>query len=251
MSCCSETMGRWKGSEFPFVAADVLRLYQDVFGPPNLIPHEAGTFFGELIERAGLERAVEVGVNRGKFGAKLLEAAPNLREYYAVDPWLTQANSEDHWNLPFGRQNENLRDAVEALNKAGGDRVRILQLTSFNASRIFDEESLDFVFLDARHDYCSVLGDLRTWWPKVRKGGFIAGDDFHRAVGSGTAVSWQLCPTGRRHPGGVEQAVDDFFDKQFGKGGRRHVLMFPPKLRAHIHGNPHWLVQKPVRPGSR
>jgi len=46
-----------------------------------------------------------------------------------------------------------------------------------DAARSFNDESLDFVFIDAAHDYESVRADVRAWYPKVKTGGVIAGDD--------------------------------------------------------------------------
>ena len=91
----------------------------------------------------------------------------------------------------------------------------------------------------------------------MRPGGVIAGDDYHRAEGTIIAKSWELCPTGRKHYGGVMQAVDDFFTKQFGKKSKQylmsHVLTFPLRGRfmeevqnTAVAKNPCWLVQKPV-----
>ena len=47
--------------------------------------------------------------------------------------------------------------------------------TSLNASKQVAEESLDIVFLDARHDYEAVLDDVAAWKPKVRPGGILSG----------------------------------------------------------------------------
>jgi hypothetical protein len=38
--------------------------------------------------------------------------------------------------------------------------------------------SLDFVYIDALHDYHSVLQDIGGWWPKVKVGGWIGGHDY-------------------------------------------------------------------------
>jgi len=206
------------------------------------------SFFGRLLQQLQAKVAVEVGVFRGEFGSKLLEEAPALERYYAVDPWTQQPFSDDFWNTQEETQHSNMMNAIKALHAAGGHRAHILQLPSLNASEAFAPHSVDFVFLDGRHDYCSVLADLRVWWPKLRPGGIIAGDDYHPATGSGTAVSWQLCPTGRRHFGGVQQAVDDFFIKQFGKHGASHVILFPVVPRSLRRGNPAWFLQKPVWP---
>jgi predicted O-methyltransferase YrrM len=42
--------------------------------------------------------------------------------------------------------------------------------------------SFDFVYIDARHDYASALEDIRDWWPKVRRGGILAGHDYVDAM---------------------------------------------------------------------
>ena len=37
---------------------------------------------------------------------------------------------------------------------------------------------MDFVYIDAAHDYNSVSNYVRVWTSKVRKGGIIAGHDY-------------------------------------------------------------------------
>ncbi len=64
---------------------------------------------------------------------------------------------------------------------------------SVRAAVLFPDASVDFVFLDAAHDYQSVTADLRAWWPKIKPGGVLAGHDY--------VPVW----------GGVVEAVDEFF----------------------------------------
>lgn len=66
---------------------------------------------------------------------------------------------------------------------------------SWEASRLYKDESLDFVFIDAAHDYDSVRKDISAWFPKVKTGGTIAGHDYKTS----------------KH--GVKRAVDEFFGK--------------------------------------
>ena len=75
----------------------------------------------------------------------------------------------------------------------------------------FPDDFFDFVYLDARHDYTSVLTDLAAFWPKVKRGGIIAGHDFRDAFVY-DANDWLVQPDGSRHPEGkaVRGAVQDF-----------------------------------------
>ena len=49
---------------------------------------------------------------------------------------------------------------------------------SMEAARRFADESLDFVYIDANHDYRHVREDITEWSKKVRKGGIISGHDY-------------------------------------------------------------------------
>jgi GT2 family glycosyltransferase len=68
---------------------------------------------------------------------------------------------------------------TENIARAGlADDVRLLIADSAEAAARFNDQSLDFVFLDAGHAAAAVLRDLVAWWPKVRPGGTLAGHDY-------------------------------------------------------------------------
>ena len=54
------------------------------------------------------------------------------------------------------------------------------------------DESVDAVFIDGDHSYEAVSKDLPFWWKKIRKGGWLLGDDYNSC-----------------HPG-TTKAVDEF-----------------------------------------
>lgn len=56
--------------------------------------------------------------------------------------------------------------------------VRIHRMASTDAAELFMDETFDFVYIDADHTYDAVKADLSAWWPKVRPGGVLAGDDY-------------------------------------------------------------------------
>lgn len=59
-----------------------------------------------------------------------------------------------------------------------GDAIMLIIADSVNASRLFSDASLDWVHLDARHDYESVKNDIEAWLPRVKAGGWLSGDDY-------------------------------------------------------------------------
>ena len=59
-----------------------------------------------------------------------------------------------------------------------GDMITLIIADSVAASRMFGDASLDWVHLDARHDYAGVKADIQAWLPKVKLGGWLSGDDY-------------------------------------------------------------------------
>ena len=140
----------------------------------------------------GARTLVEVGVQEGNFGELLLATAPQtLRHYVGVDPWAPQlhaANYIDEANKGHEAHEANMQATVQRLSPfLSEDRaVSLLRLPSLTAAALFRNESLDVVYLDARHDYYSVLRDLAAWWPKLRSGGLLAGHDYVTGLIEGT-----------------------------------------------------------------
>lgn len=59
-----------------------------------------------------------------------------------------------------------------------GDKIQLIIADSAAASRLFADASLDWVHLDARHDYASVKADIEAWLPRIKPGGWLSGDDY-------------------------------------------------------------------------
>lgn len=121
----------------------------------------------------------EVGVLEGHYSEILLDNIPGLA-LYCVDNWKNIAYREAVERMAFARL---------------AKRAIIMRKSSVEAAESFDDGCLDFVYIDANHQYHSIMDDLKAWTPKVRKGGIVCGDDFYDIPGS----KW-----------GVVQAVIDF-----------------------------------------
>ena len=64
------------------------------------------------------------------------------------------------------------------MKNANIDNIISHQMSSKEASRLFEDNSLKFVFLDASHVYEDVCNDIKYWWPKIESGGVLGGDDY-------------------------------------------------------------------------
>lgn len=58
--------------------------------------------------------------------------------------------------------------------------VDCVSLDSQQAAKLYRDESLDLVFIDAGHSYAEAAEDFRLWFPKVAPQAFLAGHDYSR-----------------------------------------------------------------------
>ena len=80
--------------------------------------------------------------------------------------------------------------------------INNIRSSSVEASKLYEDNSLDFVFIDAAHDYKSVYDDLVAWFPKVKPNGIIAGHDYFDPS----------VPENVNKFDGLRNAVDTFFN---------------------------------------
>ena len=147
--------------------------------------HEAADWHSlvpRLLTDHGSRRVAEVGVWKGELSRRIL-ACSQIEHLTLVDPWeVVYGKSEDGRHFVFGpglNQSE-MTDAfmeVHALAKIHRDRVTILRLPSTGGASIIPDGSLDAVIIDALHTYHACKEDILAWWPKLRPGGLMIGDD--------------------------------------------------------------------------
>jgi hypothetical protein len=123
---------------------------------------------------------VEVGTWEGDFSYELLEQT-NCTKLYCVDPYkhFEDDSYPDGMNLLTQDDFETKFTKVKQRFSGYGTRVEFIRGLSHEAARQFQDESIDFVYIDGNHEYKSVLLDILAWYPKVKKGGLLCGDDVY------------------------------------------------------------------------
>lgn len=139
------------------------------------------TLIQALLAAFKVARFAEVGVFRADLAAHLLAADPAISAYYAVDPW----RNLDDWNKPFNISND-IFDTIfaEVSNRLApfGDRVHLLRGKTTEVIDEVPDGSLDAVYIDGDHTLRGVSVDLIAWYPKLKDGGLLIGDDFSRTI---------------------------------------------------------------------
>lgn len=155
------------------------------------IPNASREDMAELLFELNLKKAVEVGVAAGNFSATIMAGNPQLK-MWGVDPYEPYTGYKDYVRRDTFSELE--RGAHERLDKYPG--YEFIKKYSKEASEMFEDESLDFVYLDANHTYDFVTEDLELWTPKVKKGGIMAGDDYARirARNGEPSSNWAVIP---------------------------------------------------------
>ena len=162
------------------------------------------SFYDRAVESAPQDGAhfVEVGAWKGRsasYMAVLIKNSGKNIKFDVVDTW---EGSSEHASLD-SVVNGTLYDEFLANIDSVKNVINPVRTTSTAAASQYADNSLDFVLIDANHDYEPVKEDILAWLPKVKSGGVMSGDDY----------PWE----------GVKRAVDELVpnsDKQCGSDGR-------------------------------
>lgn len=164
---------------------------------------------------------VEMGSWKGKsstyMAVEILNSGKRIK-FDCVDTW---NGSEEHLDknnnsyeplleIPNGLYNEFLKN-IEPVKSV----INPIRMSSIEASKLYKDNSLDFIFIDGAHDYFNVKQDVEHWFPKIKVGGYITGDDY----------AWPP----------VKEAVNEYF-------GIKNITTI--KAPTYNYAEQTWLVQK-------
>ena len=118
----------------------------------------------KTISLMGLKKGAEIGVAGGEHSEILWN---NIKD--------CELTAVDHWDTIWSRKLKTM-----AYKRLTTCNAHIINKSSLDASLEVPNGSLDWVYIDASHDFDNVMLDLLLWIPKVRKGGLVAGHDYDR-----------------------------------------------------------------------
>ena len=149
--------------------------------------------FNDIIPKYGI--GVELGVYKGTLSKFILSInQPYL--LHLVDPWW-KFKAEWHWAIGDKSTVRSLGALLIALeSEIASGKVELHIGTSFSVLEAFEDNYLDWAYVDSTHAYEQTKAELALLKCKVKPGGIIAGDD------------WRKNPEHKHH--GVYRAVQEF-----------------------------------------
>lgn len=135
---------------------------------------------------------VEVGVWKGKsacyMAVEIINSGKSIR-FDCVDNWDLVEDQTDIDPAEYVDLYDSFIFNIEPVRHV----INPVKMLSQDACKIYENRSLDFVFIDAAHDYENVKKDILAWLPKLKVGGTLAGHDY-------------------TYSENVKRAVDEIFD---------------------------------------
>lgn len=136
--------------------------------------------FMKIFRNFEFKVGAEIGVADGQNAENMLKRVPGLR-LYLVDPYEKYETYKDYINVPLQPIYEIAREKLKSYE--GAQWVREY---SVEAAKRFEDESLDFVYIDANHGYKECYEDIEAWHKKVKVGGIVSGHDYGNMKGKPT-----------------------------------------------------------------
>lgn len=140
-------------------------------GRPAEIPDASRVHLPEFFKKLGYKKGVEIGTYKADYTEVFAKAG---LEIYGVDPWRMY---RDYGN-PRGQERLDFQYEHSLRLLKPYPNAHLIRKTSMEALEDFEDESLDFVYIDGNHSFKYVAEDLWEWSRKVRHGGMVTGHDY-------------------------------------------------------------------------
>jgi len=139
------------------------------------VPGIAGSQIPFLLDRSRDLIGIEVGCAFGDSAEHFLK---NLRgKLHSIDPYENYVD----WNYDVLDDKVNSSNYMRMLEKTKpyGERFVLHKQFSDDAVNNFENNSIDYIFIDGMHTYEQVLKDCINYYPKLKPGGLFSGHDYY------------------------------------------------------------------------
>lgn len=127
--------------------------------------------FTNYFKHVGSGTHIEVGTWLGRSLCLFAELAQEKKlniKIYGIDNFLGEVNAADQQEIVKNCGGSIYYKFLQNMKEAGvRDLIIPYQLTSEQAVELFDDNSIDTLFLDSEHLYDHVKREINNWWPKV------------------------------------------------------------------------------------
>lgn len=135
----------------------------------------SGIGLGDLLKDKSNPIGIEIGCSEGDTTCFLLESNQTLK-ITSIDPYVAYQD----WNRSTLSDRPAMYDhtmrRMQSYITQG--RFEMIRDYSDNAIDRFEDESLDFIFIDGLHTYEQVKLDCNNYYRKLKSGGLFSGHDF-------------------------------------------------------------------------
>lgn len=131
----------------------------------------------QLVKKEQAETVVEIGIYCADL-SRLLVPIKTLKTLFLIDPWKIYTDCK---KLIFTEKDaELLYNSVYSWSQVSTvkNKVKLMRMSSIEASKHFEDNSIDFIHIDGDHTYNAVKVDIKAWLPKLKPGKLLTGDDY-------------------------------------------------------------------------
>jgi len=141
---------------------------------PIEIPNAGKDELARILHELNFKTGAEIGVAAGDNLKILCEINPQMK-IYGVDAWKTY----DNYHTVYSVRKLDLFYEQAKKQLAPFSNCEIIREFSMDAIKRFEDNSLDFVYIDANHENPHVTEDIVEWSKKVKPGGIVSGHDYY------------------------------------------------------------------------
>jgi len=115
---------------------------------------------------------IEIGSYMGE-STMMFASSGIFKKIYAIDPH----DGDEKFNKKYNITWDWVKTQYQ-INTRHFKNISLISDYSYNVDYLFDDNSIDFIYIDGNHSYESVKKDLKLYLPKIKNNCVIAGHDY-------------------------------------------------------------------------